>query len=420
MKRASPLLSNSMMKKYFFILVLVLFGCRMLPAANVIKEAKTAIKNGNNLENAEKKLLETATNPQTKHGDKAECYYMAGLINRKINAIENEKLYLKQNYDTAKFFNSIYTMFVRFQQCDSVEMQPDAKGHIKFKYRRKVHDILLTYRDNLLNGGKFFLRKNNYGQAYPFFDMYIACASAPMFEKEFFLQSDTLMTRAAYWATLAAYSNKQAAQTLKHADLALKLDMHRKYIQEYKAKSHFALQDTARWLADLKEGLINYPEHTYFFVNLMDYFNEAKRYEEGIHFADTMIRYNPQSSLFWYAKSAVLMNMRRYEECIAVSDSVLKRDTAYVDAYYNKGISYCNMALMRAEKLNPKVGQAQYRKDREAVAALYRKALPPMRMVRKLAPEDTARWANPLYRIYLNLNMGKEFDEIDKILKAQK
>lgn len=420
MKRASPLLSNIMMKKFFFLLVVVLFGCRMLPATNVIKEAKTAIKNGNNLENAEKKLLETAANTQTKHKDKAECYYMAGLINRKINAIENEKLYLKQNYDTAKFFNSIYNMFVRFQQCDSVEMEPDAKGNVKFKYRKKIHDILLTYRANLLNGGKFFLRKGKYKEAYPFFDKYVDWASYPMFEKDFLLQSDTLITKAAYWATLSAYNDKQAARTLKHVDLALKLGHHQKYIQEYKAKSHFALQDTVHWLEDLKEGLINYPEHSYFFVSLMDYFNEAQRYEEGILFADTMIKYNPQSSLFWYAKSVVLMNMHRYEECIAVSDSVLKIDTAYVDAYYNKGISYCNLAVLQAEKVKSKVGQPQYKKERQAVVDLYRKALPPMQKVRQLAPADTVRWANPLYRIYLNLNMGKEFDEIDKILRTLK
>ena len=30
-----------------------------------------------------------------------------------------------------------------------------------------------------------------------------------------------------------------------------------------------------------------------------------------------------------------------------------------------------------------------------------------------------SKWAFPLYTIYLNLNMGKEFDEIDKIMKKR-
>ena len=30
------------------------------------------------------------------------------------------------------------------------------------------------------------------------------------------------------------------------------------------------------------------------------------------------------------------------------------------------------------------------------------------------------QWALPLYTIYLNLNMGKEFDEIDKLLNQKR
>jgi chemotaxis response regulator CheB len=41
-------------------------------------------------------------------------------------------------------------------------------------------------------------------------------------------------------------------------------------------------------------------------------------------------------------------------------------------------------------------------------------------LVRRLQPEKEDRWASPLYRIYLNLNLGEEFVEIDRILNAQK
>ena len=38
----------------------------------------------------------------------------------------------------------------------------------------------------------------------------------------------------------------------------------------------------------------------------------------------------------------------------------------------------------------------------------------------KLAPNDKDKWAPGLYRIYLNLNMGKQFDEIDKLINSDK
>ena len=34
-----------------------------------------------------------------------------------------------------------------------------------------------------------------------------------------------------------------------------------------------------------------------------------------------------------------------------------------------------------------------------------------------MRPDDKDRWAAALYNIYLNLNMGKEFEEIDKMLR---
>ena len=53
----------------------------------------------------------------------------------------------------------------------------------------------------------------------------------------------------------------------------------------------------------------------------------------------------------------------------------------------------------------------------QKLKTLYRKCLPYMQEYRKLAPNEKAKWGVPLYTIYLNLNMGREFEEIDKLLK---
>ena len=54
------------------------------------------------------------------------------------------------------------------------------------------------------------------------------------------------------------------------------------------------------------------------------------------------------------------------------------------------------------------------------MAASYRGALPYMEQYRRMAPNDQSRWLLPLYTIYLNLNMGKEFEEMDNLMKAAK
>ena len=87
-----------------------------------------------------------------------------------------------------------------------------------------------------------------------------------------------------------------------------------------------------------------------------------------------------------------------------MSDECLKRDANYVDAWYNKGVSLLNQSL--AEKNSRKV------------LNLLRLAEEPMEMVRKLQPQAVERWGRPLYRIYLKLNRGEKFEEIDRILSA--
>jgi hypothetical protein len=60
------------------------------------------------------------------------------------------------------------------------------------------------------------------------------------------------------------------------------------------------------------------------------------------------------------------------------------------------------------------------RKYRTELTKLYTQARPYMEAYRKLAPDRVQRWAPALYRIYLNLNMGKQFEEIDRVLKKMK
>ena len=76
------------------------------------------------------------------------------------------------------------------------------------------------------------------------------------------------------------------------------------------------------------------------------------------------------------------------------------------DAYYKGGSAYLNIAL----RMDPDRHKKQIRK-------MYQNALPYMEKYRALAPQEKQKWGPALYRIYFNLNMGKQFDEIDKILK---
>ena len=90
-----------------------------------------------------------------------------------------------------------------------------------------------------------------------------------------------------------------------------------------------------------------------------------------------------------------------------------------MDAYYNKGIAYLNMAVIASETAPKDVNHPDYFEAKLLVQEYYRQARPCMEKVRQLQPDNQERWGPPLYRIYLHLNLGDEFNEIDKLLNQK-
>ena len=161
-------------------------------SASVIRQAKEALKKKQNLEQTAKSLLEEAIKPGTPQKDRIECYQLAAECAQRINDAENMKLYLKQAYDTTKFFNAIADIYDRVYKADSISEMPDEKGKIQNSNRKRNREYLLDYRTNLLAGANWFYRRNQYPKAYQFFGTYIDAASHPIFEKDQFLQNDTI------------------------------------------------------------------------------------------------------------------------------------------------------------------------------------------------------------------------------------
>lgn len=403
------------MKKQYALGALLLLACSAVSGGNIIKEAKEAIKNGSNLEQTETRLLDAVKTEKDIY-KKLDYYYYAALLNRKINDIENEKLYLKQAYDTTKFFNSIFSIF-RYINCYDSISDSLPSGRKMRKYKEKVCHILEPYQENLLNGGKFYFNKKDYAKAYDFFDCYLNASDQGFFNNLNKENADSVIYRISRWATSCAYKMKNPQKVLVHSNRALQDSVVRRFIYEYQAKAYLALGDTVNWLSTLKDGLMHEPDYSYFFASLTDYLNAKQRYSEALQLADTMLSFRPKNTFFWYAKSLVLLNLKRYEECIIAADSAIAYDSIYMYAYYNKGLAFCNLAVNMSDSAAAHITSEDYQLLRQKSVAYYAQALRPMEIVRVLAPKDTLRWAQPLYRIYLNLNMGPQFANMENILK---
>ena len=122
----------------------------------------------------------------------------------------------------------------------------------------------------------------------------------------------------------------------------------------------------------------------------------------------------PDSDLYLAAKSNLLLDQGKLKECIEVSQKVIDVNPEMPEPYYNVGICYFNQAVEQDKN------SQNSRQVKAQVEADYKKALPYLVKYRELEPKEQGKWAFPLYTIYLNLNMGKEFDEIDKVMRQSK
>ena len=376
-----------------------------------IQTAKDQVKAGKNLDQAAASMKKLLADSANRTNRKIWTIYFDAV--RKQYEQGNEKLYLKQKYDTAQLFNYTRQLFEVAFQYDSVETAPDKKGRRDFEFRKGHSDYLAHIRSNLYNGGIWFLNKKKYPDAYKFFDCYIECASQPMFKQRNYGEKDKHLPTAAYYAVYSGYKMKDPKATLHHSYEALKDTVHYNYMLQYLAETYMLEKDTARYVASLKEGFKRVPTFPYFFPRLVEYYVVRNQLDSAMTVVNEALTIVPDSDVYLAAKSNLLLEQGKLQECIEVSKKVIEVNQKLGDPYYNAGICYFNLAVEQDKNSH------NSRKVKEQVEENYKKALPYLVKYREMEPKEQGKWAFPLYTIYLNLNTGKEFDEIDKVMKQK-
>ncbi len=377
------------------------------------KNAKTAMKVYAGQDPPKAALLQALARPELTNKEKAKIYYTTALLAQNSNAVQNQKAYLKQMKtpnDSIALFATILEMYNYLELCDSVDAIPNDRGRINLKYHRKSESMKQKHRSNLLTGGKFFLKKLDYANALPYMEMYLSTCKD---------STDADFGKVSYWATICSFNLKNYVNTLKHSIPAIQFadEATKPILQEYRVRCYQILKSTQAYERELQVGVHQYPNYDFFFVNLIDWYYQNHKYDEGLAKTDSLLSINKEKAVYWYAKSLMYLGKQDFDNCIAFSDACIALDPEYVDAYYDKGIAYCNLALIAQEEIAQNKASEDWKEQQKRIQDLYLKARPCMEFVRKKQPENKARWAQPLYRIYLYLNLGAEFDEIDKLLK---
>ena len=394
------------MKKYIYLVIGGLIMSTVCCAQRKqIGDARTILKSGQNIEQAEKLMTDLLKDSANAENTRIYDIWLQA-VEKQYLAL-NEKMYIKQKVDTAAFFNLAKRMFVVAEKLDSVDAKPDKNGKVNPEYRKANAAKMAGYRPNIYYGGAYHLKKSDFKTAFSFFEMYLDCDRQPLFTGYDFMYNDPKMGEVAYWATYCGYRMNDPVLVLRHAATAQRDEQKLEYTLQYMAEAWQKLEDDSMQIATLWQGFLKFPKSNYFFPRLMDVYNNRADYVMADSVVNEALKTDSLNELFLYAKSTVMLNLKRYGDCLKFSEQLIQLNPNLADIYYNGGIACLNIAQ-----------RMDSRKYKKQIKKMYEKARPYMEKYREMAPNDVDKWAPALYRIYFNLNMGKQFDEIDKILRG--
>ena len=403
------------MKRVLFSMVLLMAVSFAFAQEKNVKEAKSiAGEVKPDFAKAEQLINEALTNPETK--DNAATWDVAGYIQKRINEKEMENAYLRKPYDTLRVYNSVLNMYNYYVKCDELAQIPNEKGKIKNKYRSANSKTILAERPNLINGGIQYFNLNKNEDALKYFAAYVDAATLPMMEKENLLEKDTILPQVAYYATLAADRVGDKDAVMKYAQYALKDKENGQFAMQLLTDAYKAKGDTAKWVEKLQEGIVKFPENQYFFANLVDYYSSSNQNDKAMQFADDMLAKDPNNKLYLYVKAYLYHNMKDYEKAIEFYKKTLDIDPAYAEACSNLGLVYLLQAQEYADKAPADINDPNYATAQAEIKKFYEAAKPYYEKARELKPDQKDLWLQGLYRVYYNLNMGPEFEEIEKMM----
>ena len=389
--------------------ITITIGCILLSVVCVaqrrqIGDARTILKSGKNLDKAEKLMTDLLKDSANLENPRIYDVWLEA-VEKQYGQL-NEQMYKKEEVDTAMLFTLTKRMFTIAERLDSLDMLPDKKGKVNLQYRKANSEKLMTYRPNLFFGGAYYVRKSDFDKAFDLFETYIDCNQQPLFEAQDLMNTDARMGEAAYWASYSGYRMNDPVKTLRYLELARRDTAKLESTLLYAAEAWRMLKDETQYQAMLWEGFRLNPHSSYFFPRLIDSYTARGNYEQGLAVANEALKSDSLNQLFLFAKSTMQLNLGQYAECLKTSEQLINMNCEMADAYYNAGTACLNIVLKMDSRMHKK-----------QIKRMYQRALPYMEAYRRLAPQEKDRWAPALYRIYFNLNMGKQFDEIDKLLQ---
>lgn len=395
---------RTLLLSFFMLLLPTIAG-----AQKAYKPLKTALKDKNYKEAVAQ--INKLRADSTYRFDTKLCLYGIEAY-RGLNDAENMKVYLKQNCDTVALFSTTYQIVKEAVMLDSLENENKKNKGEKPHETKLVNDMLQRYYPNLNVAARFFYKKQNYTEAMRYLRYCIDLPHTPIGARSRLSTTHDVANAVLYLSS--AFATKNYAEVHRYENIALCDSVSRKSIMKFLARTAEAEKDTLAYERMLRQGWKNGDYDESFFALLVDFYNTHNEYGHTLDVAAQHIKVHPKSTIAYMAQSVAFFKQKNYDKCIASAQQWLACDSLSADAHYYIGASY--VYKVDEVPMEGRINSLSYRQSLVKRGELYAKAEPALETYRKMMPQAKDEWAPLLYKVYLALNKGDKFAEIEDIL----
>lgn len=361
-------------------------------------EARTLIKGA--LDNAETK-------------DDAKTWYVAGFIEDQQFSNERTKQVIGQQPDEPVMYEALINVLPYFLKAYELDQQPNEKGKIKPKYTKDIKGILSANHVYYINGGAYYFDQKDYKKAYDFFDQYLQISDLPMFKGEQVAERDSNFMTVQFYAAVAATQLGDSKLAIAALERAKDTDYRANDVYQYLCYEYEQAKDTVNLEKTLEEGMVKFPEESYYLMSLINNYIYSNRNDKAIEYLNTAIAKDPNNAQLYDVMGRVYeTGLKDFANAEKYFEKALSINPDYLESLSNLGRIYYNQGVNKQGEANMINDSKQYQEELAVAKEFFKKALPYFEKAHQMKPEER-EYMTALRGIYYNLNMGAEFDAIE-------
>jgi len=374
-------------------------------AERIIKDSKPDFNEARNL------IKGALDDAETK--DDAKTWYVAGQIEDAQFSAENTKQILGQQPNEPVMYEALGNILPYFLKAYDLDGMPNEKGKVKPRYQKNIKSTISANHIYYINGGAYYFDQRDYKKALSYFDQYLDIANLQMFKGEKTAERDSNYMMCQFYAAVAAMQIEDRNLALEKLSRAKDTPYRQYDVYQYLCYEYEQAKDSVSLEKTLKEGMQLFPDSSYYLLSLINLYIYSNRNDEAVNLLNTAIAQQPNSSQLYHALGSVyesgIKDPAKAEEYYA---KALELDPNNPSALSNMGRIFYNQGVNKLGEANLISDAKKYNEEKEIAKDFFKKALPYFEKAHQQNPEER-EYMTALRGIYYNLDMSKEFDEME-------